>query len=117
MGVDAPSGEIMSFYNGIRITHSEVDERDWSLNSNTIALDDNTVIDVPNHLSDTSVYCATLGHKANHSFTPNCTYDYYEHVRFGFIRSIRTITNVSAGDELTVAYNFEGTSFPDWYIR
>jgi histone-lysine N-methyltransferase SETD7 len=30
---------VVSFYNGIRLTHKEVDERDWQLNSNTISLD------------------------------------------------------------------------------
>jgi histone-lysine N-methyltransferase SETD7 len=115
--IDTQRGEIMSFYNGIRITHEEVDERDWKLNNNTISLDDDTVIDVPIELSDTSVYCGSLSHKANHSFNPNCKFDYYQHIRFGFIRCIRTIKNVKAGEELTVGYNFEGTSFPDWYIR
>lgn len=34
------AGEVVSFYNGIRLTHAEVDERDWALNSNTISIDE-----------------------------------------------------------------------------
>ncbi|XP_073896594.1 histone-lysine N-methyltransferase SETD7 isoform X4 [Macaca fascicularis] len=66
---------VMSFYNGVRITHQEVDSRDWALNGNTLSLDEETVIDVPEPYNHVSKYCASLGHKANHSFTPNCIYD------------------------------------------
>ena len=53
----------------------QVDARDWRENSNTISLDDDWVIDVPKQYASTNVYCASLGHKANHSFTPNSKYD------------------------------------------
>ncbi len=42
---------------------------------------------VPAEWSSTTAYCATLGHKANHSFTNNAMYDVYEnHPRFGHIK-------------------------------
>lgn len=53
----------------------QVDSRDWALNGNTISLDEDTVIDVPQPFDAVKRYCASLGHKANHSFTPNCRYD------------------------------------------
>lgn len=53
----------------------QVDSRDWALNGNTISLDEDTVIDVPQPFDQMERYCASLGHKANHSFTPNCKYD------------------------------------------
>lgn len=53
----------------------QVDSRDWALNGNTLSLDEDTVIDVPEPHNHVSKYCASLGHKANHSFTPNCAYD------------------------------------------
>lgn len=56
-------------------TNPQVDNRDWALNGNTISLDEDTVIDVPQPFDQTERYCASLGHKANHSFTPNCKYD------------------------------------------
>ena len=40
-------------------------------------LDEDTVIDVPQPFDKMEMYCASLGHKGNHSFTPNCKYDPY----------------------------------------
>lgn len=54
---------------------NQVDSRDWALNGNTISLDEDTVIDVPQPFDAVKRYCASLGHKANHSFTPNCRYE------------------------------------------
>ncbi|XP_068135738.1 histone-lysine N-methyltransferase SETD7 [Hyperolius riggenbachi] len=113
---------VMSFYNGVRITHQEVDSRDWSFNGNTISLDEETVIDVPERYSTTAKYCASLGHKANHSFTPNCIYDPFVHPRFGPIKCIRTTVAVEKDEELTVAYGYDhnsigksGPEAPEWY--
>ncbi|XP_034036893.1 histone-lysine N-methyltransferase SETD7 isoform X2 [Thalassophryne amazonica] len=111
---DADADSVMAFYNGVRITHSEVDSRDWALNGNTISLDEDTVIDVPQPFDQTGRYCASLGHKANHSFTPNCK---FVHPRFGPIKCIRTLRPVQKGEELTVAYGYDhdGLDAPDWY--
>ena len=83
---DLLEGEVASFYNGIRLTHEEVDSRDWSRNQNTISLDDDTVIDVPEEYCTLDKYCASLGHKANHSNSPNCEYKPFHHPRFGFTK-------------------------------
>ncbi|CAG5993385.1 unnamed protein product [Menidia menidia] len=117
---DAAPGTVMAFYNGVRITHSEVDSRDWALNGNTISLDEDTVIDVPRPFDQMERYCASLGHKANHSFTPNCKYDPFVHPRFGPIKCIRTLMAVQKDEELTVAYGYDhegksGPEAPDWY--
>ena len=116
-------GEIVSFYNGLRLTHDEVDSRDWSLNANTITLDENTVLDVPPKYSSLNTYVASLGHKANHSSTPNCEYDHFIHPRFGHIKCIQTIKEVSKGEELTCDYGYShklpGTDkddLPEWYM-
>ncbi|TSO15265.1 Histone-lysine N-methyltransferase SETD7 [Bagarius yarrelli] len=120
--INADADTVMAFYNGVRITHTEVDARDWSMNGNTISLDDDTVIDVPEPFNHTENYCASLGHKANHSFTPNCKYDPFVHPRFGTIKCIQTIRAVQKNEELTVAYGYDhepsGRSdpeAPDWY--
>ncbi|KAM7111874.1 histone-lysine N-methyltransferase SETD7 [Ciconia maguari] len=120
--VAAEASTVMSFYNGVRITHQEVDSRDWALNGNTISLDDETVIDVPEPYNHAAKYCASLGHKANHSFTPNCIYDPFVHPRFGPIKCIRTIRAVEKDEELTVAYGYDhnpvgqnGPEAPEWY--
>lgn len=117
--ISAGAGEVMSFYNGIRVQHEEVDARDWKFNDNTISLDEEIVIDVPKEWSSTRYYSASLGHKANHSFDPNCKYDRFEHPRFGQIKCIRTIQPVRPDEELTVAYGYNHakleTDAPDWY--
>uniref|UniRef100_A0A8C6TLJ4 Histone-lysine N-methyltransferase SETD7 n=1 Tax=Neogobius melanostomus TaxID=47308 RepID=A0A8C6TLJ4_9GOBI len=119
---DADANTVMAFYNGVRITHSEVDSRDWALNGNTISLDEDTVIDVPQPFDRTDQYSASLGHKANHSFSPNCKYDPYVHPRFGSIKCIRTLRPVHKDEELTVAYGYDhetpgknGPEAPEWY--
>nr|XP_058923536.1 histone-lysine N-methyltransferase SETD7 isoform X4 [Kogia breviceps] len=101
---------------------SKVDSRDWALNGNTLSLDEETVIDVPEPYNRVSKYCASLGHKANHSFTPNCIYDMFVHPRFGPIKCIRTLRAVEADEELTVAYGYDhsppgksGPEAPEWY--
>ncbi|KAL0974232.1 hypothetical protein UPYG_G00217470 [Umbra pygmaea] len=122
--MDVEADVVMAFYNGVRITHSEVDGRDWSLNGNTISLDEDTVIDVPPPFHQTDRYCASLGHKANHSFTPNCKYDPFVHPRFGPIKCVRSIRQVQKNEELTVAYGYDhepsgksGPEAPDWYKK
>ncbi|XP_039975029.1 histone-lysine N-methyltransferase SETD7-like isoform X2 [Xiphias gladius] len=119
---DVETDTVMAFYNGVRITHTEVDSRDWALNGNTISLDEDTVIDVPQPFDQTERYCASLAHKANHSFTPNCKYDPFVHPRFGPIKCIRTLRAVQKDEELTVAYGYDhgptgksGPEAPDWY--
>ena len=119
---DLDSDTVASFYNGIRLSHNEVDGRDWALNNNTISLDEEVVIDVPQIWSSTDRYCASLGHKANHSSTPNCKYDCFVHPRFGPIKCIRTLVPVSAGEELTCDYGYhhklpgsDADDLPSWF--
>merc|ERR1712080_157020 len=42
-------------------------------------------IDLPGDLIHTANYRATLGHKMNHSFVPNCTEWFVDHPRFDVI--------------------------------
>ena len=105
-----------------RLTHEEVDAREWALNGNTISLNAKTVLDIPAEYSCVDVYCASLGHKANHSAEPNCECAPFTHPRFGEIKCIRTLCPVRKGEELTCNYGynhkFPGTSeddLPKWY--
>ena len=45
--IDLPADRVVSFYSGIRTTHKIVDKRAWRVNNNTIELDEEVVIDVP----------------------------------------------------------------------
>ena len=59
---DVKAGQIVSWYNGVRVPCHVVDGRpDWSLNDNVINLDEETAIDVPPQWSSTKAYCASLG--------------------------------------------------------
>lgn len=71
----AEGGSDAEFLYWLKPWSPQVDSRDWALNGNTISLDEDTVIDVPHPFDQVDRYCASLGHKANHSFTPNCKYD------------------------------------------
>lgn len=119
---DLNEDEIVSFYNGIRLGHEEVDGREWSLNGNTISLNENCVLDVPSQWSTLNKYKASLGHKANHSFNPNCMYDLFCHPRFGEIKCIRTLRMIDHGEELTCCYDYnhqkadKTADLPEWYL-
>lgn len=119
-----PSNTVVSFYNGVRLTHEEVDSREWSLNDCTITLNDEVVLDVPSEFTALDKYCASLGHKANHSALPNCEYVVYDHPRFGEIKAIKTIQEVDKGCELTCDYEYfhkqVGTGeddLPKWFTK
>ncbi len=100
----------------MRLSHDVVDRRDWAQNSNTISLDDDTVLDVPAAITCCSRYCATLGHKANHSSAPNARYDVFDHPLHGCIKCVRAIRGIAAGEEVTVDYGFDGVhGYPDWW--
>lgn len=62
-------------------------------------------------------YQATLAHKLNHSFTPNCTWANADHPCFGFVPSIVTIEEVKAGEELTIHYMMDMEDAPEWYME
>ena len=64
-------------------TNGQVDKRAWLMNDNTISLDQDVAIDVPCQYVEEAAYCATIGHKANHSFQPNAKYVQVYHPRFG----------------------------------
>ena len=78
------------------------------------------VIDVPPEWASTTNYCATLGHKVNHSFAPhaNLEFDFSEHPRFGMIRCARTLRDIDEGEELLWDYGYaKGTRVgPEWFV-
>ncbi len=100
----------------MRLSHSVVDGRDWEHNGNTISLDEDTVLDVPSELSSCANYCATLGHKANHSSSPNACYDVFDHPLYGCIKCVRALLDIAPSQEITVDYGFDGVhGYPQWW--
>lgn len=84
-----------------------------------IALDPETDLDIPPAVADMAVYRATLAHKTNHWFIPNCYFGWAVHPVHGKIRSLNTIRYIKQGEELTVDYDyaFDGIYTPDWYKK
>lgn len=75
-------------------------------------------LDLPFNLGqDTTKYRATLGHKANHSFRPNCRYGQIRHPRWGLIVAIFSTRKINKGEELlcNYGYNPDKQLVPDWY--
>jgi histone-lysine N-methyltransferase SETD7 len=83
------SGEVAAFYSGSRIHPDECDAREWSENDNVMSINEHTAVDVAPAWVSPSKYCASLGHKVNHSFTPNARFEPFSHPRFGQIKCVR----------------------------
>lgn len=61
-------------------------------------------MDLPDDFIATDKYRATLGHKINHSFRPNCKWDTCQHPVFGRIPRIVTLKDIQPGQELSCHY-------------
>ena len=106
------SGELVALYNGTRTPPSLED--DWS--DYRVHLTSELDIDIPDDMRELDQYCATLSHKANHSFQPNCRWSRTDHPRFGFICSITSSREIKAGEEVTVNYRLPLHHAPAWYV-
>lgn len=115
--VNLPAKMIVSFYNGVKLSHAKADRRPWDQNGNVIHLDDEFMIDVPKPFEATEKYCATLGHKANHSSEANARYVSYEHPRFGSIMAIESVREIKKDEEITCQYLFKTGTGPAWYRK
>ena len=123
---DIPAATVVAFYNGIRIPADEEDTDDsWDDCSYRIfvAIDDGTDIDnddtermdMPAMFRSTENYCATVAHKINHSFNPNCNFSKFIHPMFGPIPCVITSKHVTAGEELFTYYKYLLSDCPEWY--
>ena len=88
-----------------------------------IGLQDNEreYLDIPPECVPLENYRASLGHKINHSFQPNCKWDQMLHPTFGRIPSVITLMDLKAGTELTCHYMIDmqeaaGMACLEWYI-
>ena len=61
-------------------------------------------------------YCASLAHKTNHSFIPNCEFGEFHHPRFGLVPCLQAIHSIAAGEEIFVWYGYELDYCPAWYM-
>lgn len=118
-----PQDTVVAFYNGVRVT-SWV-ENSWEECSYRILLHNDTeegededneeCMDIPEEMREISNYCATVAHKVNHSFRPNCRFSRYNHPLYGVIPCVVTTELVQRGSELYSYYKYLLSDCPDWY--
>jgi len=121
---------VVAFYNGVR--SQEEDYVDDGSEDDEESEDDQVLcdkyryrlklsakeqLDVPKEMASIDKYNATLAHKIQHSFTPNCEMDDFEHPRFGDIKCVATLRPVKAGEELTIHYQYQLNTAPIWYKK
>ena len=120
---DVPAETVVSFYHGLVIRPGEEVEADSSNNQYDymIFLDWNNTehshsLDVPPQYWSHHNYRASLAHKANHSFEPNCGFRRFSHPRFGLAcLAIETFKPIRAGEEIFVNYRYSPDSAPVWF--
>jgi len=72
-------------------------------------------MNIPEEFVSLKNYCATLGHKMNHSFTPNCYEWFFDHPRFGVIPCEKATRFIKAGEELFLDYEYDPYNCPRWF--
>merc|ERR1711962_1715451 len=126
---DLCAGELVAFYNGIRLG---ADERSPYFNSDyaiMVEWENKTLpfpfpwvktgqhLDLPPEYCSTDNYTSTLAHKINHSFRPNCRWANIEHPCYGLVPCVHTHRDVSKGEELTIHYQLDMEAAPEWYLE
>ena len=114
------AGAVLAFYNGIRREKPEDSNYTWGEEENAYKIFDPTnkggVVDIPGHFRSLTNYCASLAHKTNHSFIPNCEFGEFHHPRFGLVPCLQAIHSIAAGEEIFVWYGYELDYCPAWYM-
>ena len=117
---DVDEGDVLAFYNGVPLTSQECSKPALDWRDDAYKIMDQTekenVLDIPEQYRQLSHYCASVAHKANHSFDPNAKFSSFYHPRFGLIPSLRAIKAISAGREILVNYEY-GSCSPPWYSQ
>jgi len=118
---DVRSGTIVAFYHGLRMKATDENPfgpptgyaiyLEWDRDKREIS----DVLDMSPEMQSTANYTATLAHKVNHSFSPNCEWVHVLHPCFGKIPAIQTMEDLEAGDELFIHYGFDMDEAPQWY--
>jgi len=107
-------GQVLAFYNGVRIRYTR--ERQGDASNYRVELQPGQLdLDVPDDFVPLTSYCASLGHKACHSFTPNARFVPCDHPRFGHINSIRAMRDLRPGEEIFVHYGYKPPLAPEWF--
>ncbi|XP_071743457.1 uncharacterized protein [Lepeophtheirus salmonis] len=108
---------LLALFNGIKRREVTGQRTHWSLTTSDygIALKRDMTLDIPPGNESLKKYCATIGHKCCHSFTPNSAFEEIYHPRFGHIMSVISVQDIRVGEEITVSYNYDLARSPVWY--
>lgn len=132
---DIPKGTTITLYSGMIFTKHQIDlfnNRTAAARAARNATEDEmwydskyhgslpecqkATITIPVEMGSTDIYRATLGHKLNHQFEPNCAFGgVLDSPRFGFIRAFYTLRDIKKGEELFIHYGYNVEKGPIWY--
>jgi len=113
--IDIDSGTVISFYNGVREEALDEELNNIAAFNYRIALDEELDLNIPDDMTLTSQYNATLGHKVCHSFTPNTEFETFYHPRFGTIKCLISLKEIDEGEEIFINYKYNLSHSPNWY--
>lgn len=108
---------VAAFYNGIRKEKPANSATTWQDNAYKIfdPVNKKGVIDIRPEFQELSAWSASLAHKTNHSFLPNCEFSEINHPRWGLVPCLVTRQDVRQDEELLVWYGYDLDYCPDWY--
>ena len=101
-------GRVIAYFAGVVVEGLQAINSEYS-----ITWLEGARLDIPPKLLEE--YCSTWGHKACHSFAPNCEYTWAVHPRFGRIRAVTTIRTMEGGEEVLTDYRYCISKAPKWY--
>lgn len=118
---DTEAAEILSFYHGLYYKLGERSSNtnfDYQIFLDWVRAPKSAYLDIPLELTDVDHYTASLGHKVNHSFQPNCEYVPFYHPTFGSqVLAVRSLRQLARGEELTCNYRYDVDDAPDWFVN
>ena len=107
---------LVSIFNGVRQrNHIRLLKATVKWSDYRVFLDSNMNIDIPDYYIPCSRYTATLGHKACHSFSPNCRFSQVFHPRWGKVVCLVAYRDIQRDEEITVCYGYKMDFAPKWY--
>jgi len=112
------SETVVAFYQGLKLPIDYKEDDSWEGNEYKIFDPSRTpegTLDIPKEFLSSSCYSASLAHKTNHSFNPNCQFQVFDHPRWGIVPCISTIKDICEGEELFVKYGYDPDYSPTWY--
>jgi len=115
---DLPKDTIVAYYNGLHIEPKETYSSpscDYQIYVDWANTEGSPYVDIPIECIDLDNYRASLAHKANHSFSPNCKFVAVDHPRFGRIPSLKTLETIPRYAELFSHYKYDTALAPRWY--